>query len=114
MVAALKWLGIYHQTRKLEADWTLQSDDHILYIATICCIVTSGIFLLFYAPYLSYHLYQYYQRRHHIVFRKRRNRITHVEVSVFILKIFWGVVLYNLLLLERTTSITFSVCLCID
>ena len=114
MVTALKWLGVYHKAEQLESAWTLQTDDRILYIGTICCIATSALFLLFYAPYLSYHLYQYYQRRHHIVFRKRRNRITHWEVSIFIIKIFWGVVLYNLLLLVDTTSITFSVCLCID
>eukprot|EP01084_Bolivina_argentea_P152483 265991_1 len=108
------WLLEANKFTQLKNIWTLQTDDSMKFTATVCCIATSALFIMFYAPFLSYHFCRYYQQRNHIVFRKRRNNITHWEVSIFLFKLFYGAIMYNSYLLWDTTSLTFNIFLCID
>ena len=108
------WWKIGRLAPQLENDWNLSTDNTITFLSTICCLFTTFLFLLVYFPFLLYHFIRYYRRRRHIVFRKRRNYITHSEVSLFLIKIVYGAIMYNAFLIFDTTTITFNILLCID
>ena len=110
-----KYLHTNNKFDELERDWSLKPDASTNdKISTLCCISTSALFILFYFPFLSYHFRKYYQQRHHIVFQKRRNRITNWEISIFLFKLIYGAIMYNAYLIFDATSLTFNILLCID
>lgn len=100
---------------ELEKDWSLKSNADIqTKTATLCCMITTGLFILCYAPYLLYHFRRYYKQHNHIVFKKRKNKITHWVCGLFIFKLFYGAIMYNAFLIYDATSLTFNILLAID